>query len=470
MRGFLRIPFGALWALIVLIVAGAIAFGQDAVSTDSVELPETPHRTWGKPGPVWVIRIYGTIDDGLAAYVRRAVDEAERADAGLILLEIDTFGGLVSSATEIRDVVLRTPVPVAVYIPNRAVSAGALIALTGERIVMEAGSNIGAAEPIPNDAKSVAYVRGEFEATAERMGRDPEIAAAMVDQRLIVERVIDGRAVRLVDEGQILSLSANDAMAIGFIDHVAEGRGHALELLGYGDREVVEAELSSSERFLRFITDPTVAQLLLSLGFLALLAELSSPGVGFPGAVGVIALGLFFGGRYVAGILEGWQVLLFIAGVALLLAEIFVIPGFGVAGVLGLVALGVSIWYSFPDPASAVPALAFTAVAVLAGLILLYRSLDRLARWKHIILKTDMGDEAYAPIPVAERQALLGKTGVTTTVLRPAGIIEIDGEPYDAVSEGAYIPKGETVRVVKVEGTRIVVRQVKEDEGTPRDA
>lgn len=180
-------------------------------------------------------------------------------------------------------------------------------------------------------------------------------------------------------------------------------------------------------------------------------------------------MSLFFGSRYLVGILDEWQIVLFVVGLLLLLVEIFVIPGFGIAGVLGIGALGTSIWYSFADSAAALRALAITAVVLIGGLILLYRSLDRIARWRHIILKTDMGGEAYAPVAVAERRKLLGKVGTTTTVFRPAGTVEIDGEPYDAVSEGAYIQEGARVRVVKVEGTRIVVRPLKDDPDASTD-
>lgn len=409
---------------------------------------------WGKAGPVWVIPVKGTVETGLAEFVRRSVQDAHEADAGLILVEINTFGGRVDAATEIRDILLQSTVPTAVYISDRAISAGALIALAGQRILMTPGATIGAAEPRPADEKTISYVRAEFEATAERMGRDPQVAAAMVDTSV----VIDG----IVAAGQILTLTAAKAAEIGFIDHVAETRSEALNVLGYHNREIVEASPTWAERFVRFVTEPTVSQILLVIGYLALLAELTSPGWGLPGFVGVIFLGLFYGSRLITGLVGIETILLAFLGIVLIIVEIFLIPGFGIAGILGIGALGASIYYAFPDPSSALNALAITAVLLVVAAILLLRSVDRLARWKHIVLKTDLGGAEYTPVKGEERMLLVGKQGVATTPLRPAGIIEIDGEPYDAVSEGSFIPQGVPVRVVKVESTRIVVRPSKE--------
>lgn len=427
----------------LLHINGGLAWAQSSA--------DAPVDTWGKEGPVWVIPVQGTIEMGLAEFIRRTVQEAHEAGAGLILFEINTFGGRVDAATEIRDILLESAVPTAVYIPNRAISAGALIALAGQRIVMSSGATIGAAEPRPADEKTISYVRGEFEATASRMGRDPRVAAAMVDTSV----AIDG----LVAEGQILTLTAAKASEIGFIDHIADTRAAALNVLGYGSRDVVEASPTWAEHLIRFVTEPTVAQILLTIGFLALLAELTTPGWGLPGFVGVLFLGLFYGSRLITGLVGIETILLALLGIVLIVIEIFLIPGFGIAGVLGIGALGASIYLAFPDPSKGLQALAITAVLLVLAAIWLLRSLDRLARWKHIILKTDLGGAEYTPVKGEERMLLIGKEGVATTPLRPAGIIEIEGEPYDAVSEGAFIPQGVPVRVVKVESTRIVVRQ-----------
>lgn len=252
-----------------------IAWAQDSSAS--------PQEAWGKEGPVWVLPVHGTIEMGLAEFVQRTVQEAHEADAGLILVEINTFGGLVDAATKIRDTLLKSSVPVVVYIPHRAISAGALITLSGQRILMDPGATVGAAEPRPADEKTISYLRGEFEATAESMGRDPKVAAAMVDASVVVDN--------LSAAGQILTLTAAKAAEIGFIDHIVGSRAEALAAIGYSGRTVVETSPTWAEQVMRFVSEPTVAQFILSVGFLALLIELTSPGWGLPGFAGVTLLG-----------------------------------------------------------------------------------------------------------------------------------------------------------------------------------
>ena len=198
-------------------------------------------------------------------------------------------------------------------------------------------------------------------------------------------------------------------------DGVAADLPTLIDTLGYGDATVREMSLSPIEYLVRWITDPVFASLLILAGLFLIIADALFAGFGIAAVGGVACLGLFFWGHTLAG-LAGWEDMVLVAiGIVLIAVEIFVIPGFGIAGVLGIGALGTSIWYSFADSAAALRALAITAVVLIGGLILLYRSLDRIARWRHIILKTDMGGEAYAPVAVAERRKLLGKVGAKAT-------------------------------------------------------
>ncbi|NLM38619.1 MAG: nodulation protein NfeD, partial [Firmicutes bacterium] len=238
--------------------------------------------TGGREQTVYVIPVYGEIDLGLAAFVKRSITSAERAGAA-VLLEINTFGGLVEAATEIRDAVIRTRVPVMSYVSDRAWSAGALIALAAPHIAMAPGSSIGAAEPRPMDEKTVSAIRGEFEATAERAGRDRRIAAAMVDADVEIEE--------LSPKGKLLTLSAQKALEFGYADVIAASRSEALEQFGYTTVRVIEMELGWAERVARLVTNSTVSSLLLTLGFLGLIFEIATPGWGVPGTVGLISLG-----------------------------------------------------------------------------------------------------------------------------------------------------------------------------------
>src|SRR5690606_34845138 len=238
---------------------------------------------------------------------------------------INTFGGRVDSATRIKDAVTAMPVPVVAFVTQRAWSAGALIALGARYVAMAPGTSIGAAEPRTADEKTISALRKEFEAAAEARGRDPLVAGAMVDADIEIEG--------LVEKGQVLTLSAQQARELNFIDFVGVRRAEVMEAFGVVASDWIDMEPNWSERVARFLTDPTVSSILLTLGFLGLLTEMTSPGWGVPGTGGVIALALFFGARFLAGLAGYEMILLFVGGLLLILLELFVIPGFGVAGV-----------------------------------------------------------------------------------------------------------------------------------------
>ncbi|MEW5865438.1 MAG: nodulation protein NfeD [Bacillota bacterium] len=398
---------------------------------------------------VYLISVRGTIEPGLAAYVKRGIAEATRMAASAIILEIDTFGGRVDAATEIRDLVLDLPVPSIAFVKGRAWSAGALITLAAEKIAMVPTASIGAAETVPKGEKEISALRGEFEATAEARGRDPEVAGAMVDADIVIKG--------LVDEGKLLTLTAQKALDIGFIDYIARTRKDALEKCGFSGARIVEVPQNWAERIARFLTEPTVSSILLIVGFLGLLFEVTSPGWGVPGTSGVIALALFFFGRMVAG-LAGWEVVgLFILGFLLLLAEVFLIPGFGIAGVSGIAAIFTSLVLSFRDLREAGFVISFSLVATAFIVVIAFKYLGKSMAFGRVILRASQGrTEGY--VATEDRQAYLGRVGTALTAMRPSGTIVIEGVRLDAVTEGDFIQKGGAVEVVKVEGPRLVVR------------
>lgn len=408
--------------------------------------------TGGREQTVYVIPVYGEIDLGLAAFVKRSITSAERAGAA-VLLEINTFGGLVEAATEIRDAVIRTPVPVMSYVSDRAWSAGALIALAAPHIAMAPGSSIGAAQPRPMDEKTVSAIRGEFEATAERAGRDRRIAAAMVDADVEIEE--------LSPKGKLLTLSAQKALEFGYADAIAVSRSEALAQFGYTDAVVIEMELGWAERVARLVTNSTVSSLLLTLGFLGLIFEIATPGWGVPGTVGLISLGLFFGGRYIAGLVGIESIGLFALGFALLLLEIFVIPGFGVTGILGLLSMAVGIVMAFGSIQAGLTAFTIALAASLVAIVLLWSRIKKSRLFQRIIL-SHREEQTLGYQGPRDLSFLLGKHGRTLTPLRPAGTAMIDDERYDVVSEGGYMDPNKPVEVVKIEGTRVVVREISE--------
>lgn len=405
---------------------------------------------------VYLIDISGTIDEGLAVYVRRAVDAAEREDAAAILLVINTFGGRVDSATDIRDALMRSSVPVIAYVPERAWSAGALIALAADHIAMEPGASIGAAEPQPAEEKTISALRAEFEATAEAHGRDPRVAAAMVDRRVAVEGVSP--------EGQILTLSALRANELGFIDLLVNSREEVLAHFDLAGAQLQETEPNWAERVARFLSEPSVSSLLLTLGFLGLLAEITSPGWGIPGTAGLIALAMFFGARFITGLAGMEVVLLFILGLGLLLLELLVIPGFGVAGILGIVAVVASLFMSFPDIPSALASVGAAAALTVIGAIFILRRVPESKLWSKLSLETRLEHPGFEQDDPDDPVIKVGARGQTLSPLRPSGTIQVGEFRLDAVSDGAFIPAGATIEIVRIIGNRVTVRHVSSDE------
>lgn len=407
-------------------------------------------------GAVWVVPIHGTVEWGMSGFVRRAVRDAEAQRAAVILLEINTFGGRLDAATEIRDTLLSSRVPVAAMVTERAWSAGALIALAAQHLAMAPGASIGAAEPQPAEEKIISAVRGEFEATAQRWGRDVEIAAAMVDRDVDIPGISPA--------GKILTLTAERAKELGFIDLVASSSEEVLQQLGYSSREMVRLTPTAAEMAVGFLTQPLVSSLLLVLGFTGLVLEVLTPGFGIPGIVGGLSLLLFFGGRLLTG-LAGWEVIiLFAAGLILLAVEAFLIPGFGIAGLAGLAAIFASIVLSYSSSTAGLISLnAALGVTILVA-ALAWRYIRKTSTWRRLILSTSLRREDADDD--SGRQGLVGKAGRALTPLRPAGIVEIDGKRVDVVTEGGFVARGTTVEVISVQGNRVVVRPIRIDENT----
>ncbi len=428
-------------------------------------------------GPVYVVEVSEMIDNALSRYIDRAINEAEGADAAAIVFEIDTFGGLVDAADAIRKSILETPLPTVAFIDRNAASAGALISYAADRIVMVPGASIGAATVVEGGTGEAApdkyqsYMRGLMRATAEANGRDPRIAEAMVDESLDVEGVSP--------VGQVLTLSANEALQYGVADAVIGTREQLLAELNLADRAVIEHRATTAERILRFFGSPVLQSILMLMMLGGLYFELQTPGIGFAGLMAVIGAALFFAPHYLLGLVESWEIVLFGIGVALLLAEVFIIPGFGIAGIAGLVlivgslmaALIANVGLSFPSGAaisSAVLTMAITMVLLIALMFSLSKYLPRSQRFNQLVLAPDLSSgTGYISSESADH--LVGAVGMTVTPLRPGGAVEIDGERVEVTSGGEYIASGTPVQVVRVKGTRVEVRRVLSDADARRE-
>ena len=400
-------------------------------------------------GEVVVVPIHGTIDTGMAHMVDRAVAQAKADHASAILLDVNTFGGLVDAATEIRDAIYSSSVPVYAYVSERAWSAGALITLSASKIVMAPGSSIGAAEPIPKTPKTVSALRAEFQSIAERGHRNPAIAAGMVDASLAVPPY--------KKPGQILSLTAEDAVRAHYADAIATTQDQARHDLHLDGKTPVDARYSFGEQLARFATNPEVSGMLLSLGFLGFLIELQTLH-GIAGAVGAGALALFFGSHVYAGFSDLLVVLLGVAGILLIMLELHVFPGHGISGIAGALALIGAVFLAFGGiPFVFVTAQALAIAIVLSALAFWFASrvFPENAWLRRFSLMAAQGPDYVA---AGDHRDLIGKTGIASSYLRPAGVVAIDGRRVDVLTEGDFLPAGTAVTVTRVEGARIFVR------------
>lgn len=417
---------------------------------------------------VYVAPIEGIIDLGLAPYVQRVLIEATDAGAAAVIFEINTFGGRVDAAVLIRDALLNARVRTVAFVNKRAISAGALISLAAEKIVMADGGTIGAATPVqmgqpggpaqPVEEKTVSYVRKEFSATAETRKRPPLIAEAMVDG--------DVEIPGLIQKGKLLTLTTDEAIKHKVADFRAQTIEGVLDQLDLAGAPVRRASPNWAEGLVRFLTNPIISSLLMTIGMLGIILEIRTPGFGVPGGLGIASLALFFWGHWLVQ-LAGWEELLLVgSGLVLLVLEVFVIPGFGLAGALGIAALlgGLSLTLfgagaSWEFILKAAGRVVFSLLLALVASLAVLRFLPHLPFGRRLILETGLpAGQGYASVPEGDK-SWLGKSGTALSPLRPAGIAEIEGERVDVVSDGELIEPGVSIVVTRVDGNRIVVRR-----------
>lgn len=432
------------------------------------------------PDVVYRVPIDGIIDLGLPPFIERAIEEAENNNAKAIVFDINTFGGRVDAATQIKDAILGSDILTIAFINRRAISAGALISLSCEKIYMTGGGLIGAATAVDMSGKKgsekvISFMREEMASTAEKRGRSKEIARGMVDEELFFSHlVLNGDSIEVKDiegrkEGKLISLTTDQALKYHIADGTAETFDALLDSLGYGETIIVESSENWSEAVVRFLTNPVVASLLTTFGFLGILFELQSPGWGIPGFVGLTCLVLSLSASYIAKLATMSDMIFIMGGLALLLLEILVIPGFGVAGIggIGLLIYGLYLLL-LPDVPVGDEILSQATdgllIGILGGIIGLY-FLGRL------MIKTKFWEQLTAPNVQKKEdgytntfgwESLRGESGISDTDLHPSGWVNVADQRVFVVSEGDFIEKGTAVKVMSVDGNRIVVRELKE--------
>ena len=422
-----------------------------------------------KQKKVFTFAIDQDIDPAMNRRVKLALEQAEALQVDVILIEMDTYGGAVTDADEIRTRILESKIPVYVFINKDAASAGALISIASDSIYMAPGASIGAATVV-NGADGAAapdkyqsYMRSMMRSTAEATGRNPQIAEAMVDEKLVVPGLSDAESV--------ITFSVSEAIKNGYCEGEYASQKAILEAQNLQSAQVIAYEEKTVDSIISFFLNPAVSGLLILLIIGGIYFELQTPGVGFPLALAISAALLYFIPYYLNGLAENWEILAFVIGIILLVVEFFVIPGFGVFGVAGIVlTLGGLVLGMLPNEAldfEWVPssqlfsALLTVILAALAAVGLVFWLTPKVNEWgafKHLTLATTQ-DRSQGYIASVYSESLVGKIGTVHSRLRPSGKVELDGEIFDAYSRGDFLEKGQEIEVISTEGTSLRVKK-----------
>lgn len=428
---------------------------------------------------VYKIDIKKEINNTTRIYLSNGLSEAESLGADAVLIHINTYGGLVDAADSMRTAILYSPIPVYVFVDNNAASAGALISIACKKIYMRKGANIGAATVVNQTGvampdKYQSYMRAMMRSTAEAHGQDtiihgkdttytmkrnPLIAEAMVDERVVIPH--------LIDSGKVLTFTADEAKKWGYCDGIAETPDEVItKYLGYKDYELKSYTPSWFDNIKGFLMNPMLQSILIIIIIGGIYFEMQMPGLGFPSIAAIAAAILYFAPLYIDGLAQNWEILLFIVGILLIAAELFIIPGFGIAGISGIIlvvgGLALSLLnnkdFDFKDITSSEFAEATLTVLVglVAGFVLMIWLSNKIGNtgiFRKIALHANLEDSISSP----DLTFLVGKEGTASTILRLSGKVLIDGEIYDGVSESGFIEKDTKIKVARFEKAQVYV-------------
>ncbi|MCD7970837.1 MAG: nodulation protein NfeD [Alistipes sp.] len=473
-----------------LVVAGAHETLAEDQATGEIFLKRADEAEPAAGSVVYVLPIRESIMPSTARLVDKCFRESEELGADYVIIDMNTYGGLVDAADSIRTRILNHHVPVYVFINNQAASAGALISIAADRIYMRDGASIGAATVVDQTGAQVpdkyqSFMRGMMRSTAEAHGkvvdriergdtvwrwyRDPQIAEAMVDSSIEVPGLIGG--------DKVLTFSTEEAIRWHYCEGKASSVKQLLEQAGIEAAVIHEYKATTADRWLGFLTNPAFQGFMIMLIIGGIYFELQTPGVGFPLAVAVLGGLLYFAPLYVEGMLANWELIIFIVGVILILLEIFVTPGFGVLGIAGIVAIIIGLSFAMIDtdllkyiPDGQIPVgyifrpIAFVVIAVTASLvvsIILGKRLlvgNSMVGRKVVLASAMTAEEGY--VSRATDRGLVGRYGITSTQLRPSGKVIIDGHIYEAAgANGMFVERGREVEVVRDEGGVLYCRE-----------
>ena len=428
---------------------------------------------------VYKIDIKKEIDKTSQIYLSKGLAEAQMLGADAILIHLNTYGGLLDAADSMRTAILYNPIPVYVFIDNNAASAGALISIACKNIYMRKGASIGAAtvvnqtgEGMPDKYQS--YMRSMMRATAEAHGRDtiingrdttykwirdPKIAEAMVDNRVVIPG--------LIDSAKTLTLTTEEAMQWNYCEGVAESVDEVITThLKYDDYELKSFKPTWMDNLRGFLMNPIFQSILIMIIIGGIYFELQTPGIGFPSAAALIAAVLYFAPLYIEGLAANWEILVFLIGLVLVAIELFVIPGFGIAGISGTLFIitgltlallnNINFDFEFVEGGEIGRAIIVVLIGItvgFGGMLWLSSRIGTKGMLQKVALEADLENATSSPI----LSELVGKEGIAATVLRPSGKVNIDDVYYDGVSLSGFIEKGSKVTVVRFENAQVYV-------------
>ena len=414
----------------------------------------------------YVVKLHKDIDKSALRTVVKGLEEAQEAGADYCIIDLNTYGGAVDAADSIRTAILKAQIPVISFINIQAASAGALISIACDSIYMNTGSSIGAAtvvsgagEVMPDKYQS--FMRAMMRSTAESQHRDPAIAEAMVSK------------------DNVLSLTPSEAIERGYCEGMANSVEEVVELVVKGKAANVAPKIiyqteSVLDKIINFLLSPMLQGLLLMMIVGGIYFEMQSPGIGFPLIAALTGAVLYFAPLYLEGLVQNWEIVLFIAGIILLAVEIFVTPGFGVAGIGGIICIITGLAFAMVDNDLLViegtinfkPIIKPFAIVLVSITISLFGSIYLAAKlygtrvFSSIALKTDLTqEEGFVGVEKESIQHLAGLVGVVTTDLKPSGTVEIDGKRYYAQINYGFAPKGTQVLVLKAEEGRLYCKK-----------
>ena len=408
------------------------------------------------------IRLDQNIDPAARRLVTLGLEKAAAADADYILLDLNTYGGAVDAADSIRNAILRCDRPVISFVNMQAASAGALISIACDSIYMKTGSSIGAATVVDQAGnvmpdKYQSFMRGMMRSTAQATGRDPKIAESMVDT------------------ANVLSLTPSEAIEVGFCEGICEDEFEVARNVAGSDGFIIrnmEDDISWLDRLIQFLLNPLLQSIFMMMIIGGIFVEIRTPGIGLPLVTAIVGALLYFAPAYLGDLVSYWEILLFVVGLVLIGVEIFVLPGFGVCGILGIIAVVLSLAFAMVDNAELfhwdgslnlqpilrpIGIVIISASAAIFGSVLLVRKLFATRSFDHIALRQELkADEGFTGV-ASGLESFVGETVTVFTDLRPSGKVKTaDGRIFEATLKfGGFAEKGTSLTVISAEQGRL---------------